>query len=73
MMQSPIWKPSLNVGTCPCHYPWVSLMRGFFQDGDVVLRDWEAELKGPLFSTEEMGVHPGKVGVVSRGGPPRGA
>lgn len=33
-----------------------------FLDGDVVLRDHEAEQKGPLFCTEEMGVLLGKFG-----------
>lgn len=37
---------------------WVSCE--LFLHGDVVLRDYEAEQKGPLFHAEEMGVLLGK-------------
>ena len=39
---------------------WVSLKS--FLDGDVVFRDYEAQQKGALFCTEEMGVLLGKFG-----------
>lgn len=39
---------------------WVSFES--FLDGDVVLRDYEAQQKGALFCTEEMGVLFGKFG-----------
>lgn len=45
--------PPLPNGWVPCK----SLL-----DGDVALRDREAEQKGPLFCTEEMGVILGKSG-----------